>query len=94
VGITNGYLLPNAFTPNGDGKNDCFGVSTWGNVGNLKLQIFNRWGELVFSTTDPNKCWDGTYKGLRQPSGAFIYQISAETICGPVYRRGTVVLIR
>jgi gliding motility-associated-like protein len=93
-GITNGYLLPNAFTPNGDGKNDCFGVSTWGNVGNLKLKIFNRWGELVFSTTDPNKCWDGTYKGVQQPFSVFIYQISAETFCGPVQRNGTVTLIR
>jgi gliding motility-associated-like protein len=93
-GITNGYLLPNAFTPNGDGKNDCFGVSTWGNVSNLKLQIFNRWGELVFSTTDPNKCWDGTYKGVQQPLSVFIYQISADTFCGPVQRNGTVTLIR
>jgi gliding motility-associated-like protein len=90
----NGFLLPSAFTPNGDGKNDCFGVRTWGNISNLKLQIFNRWGELVFATTNPSKCWDGTYKGIQQSTAVFVYQVSAETNCGPVFRKGTVTLIR
>jgi gliding motility-associated-like protein len=89
-----GFLMPNAFTPNGDGLNDCFGVKHWGQVSNLKLEVFNRWGQLVFSTTDPNHCWDGTFKGVQQASAVFIYQVSAETICGRVFRKGTVILIR
>ncbi|MEI9908587.1 MAG: gliding motility-associated C-terminal domain-containing protein [Bacteroidota bacterium] len=92
--IANSYLVPNAFTPNGDGKNDCFGIRSWGVVTHLRLQVYNRWGEIVFSTTDPSKCWDGTYKGVQQPVGIFIYQVWAETICGKVNRNGTITLIR
>ena len=90
----NGFLLPSGFTPNNDGKNDCFGVRTWGNVTNLKFEIYNRWGELVFRTSDPSHCWDGTYKGERQSTAVFIYQVWADTYCGKVYRKGTVTLIR
>ncbi len=89
-----GFQLPSAFTPNGDGKNDCFGVRTWGNVSNLKLHIYNRWGQLVFATTDPSRCWDGTFKGKLESTAVFVYQVSAETNCGPVFRKGTVTLIR
>jgi len=63
-------------------------------VSNLKLDIYNRWGQLVFSATDPNYCWDGTFKGEKQATAVFVYQVSAETICGKVFRKGTVVLIR
>ena len=90
----NGFLLPSGFTPNNDGKNDCFGVRTWGNVTNLKFEIYNRWGELIFRTSDPSQCWDGTYKGERQSTAVFVYQVSADTFCGKVYRKGTVTLIR
>jgi gliding motility-associated-like protein len=88
------YNLPNAFTPNGDGMNDCFGVATWGVVKDLQLTIFSRWGNLVYQTTDPTQCWDGTYKGQKMRSEVFVYQLKATTNCGPVYRKGTVTLIR
>jgi len=90
----NSFQLPSAFTPNGDGKNDCFGVRTWGSISNLQLHIYNRWGELVFATTVPTRCWDGTYKGVMQTTAVFVYQVTAETICGKVYRKGTVTLLR
>ncbi len=90
----NGYLMPSAFTPNGDGINDCFGVKTWGYVTNLDFSAYNRWGNLIFHSNNSSKCWDGTYNGVRQPSGTYVYQVSAKTICGNVYRKGTVVLIR
>jgi gliding motility-associated-like protein len=89
-----GYLVPNAFTPNGDGKNDCFGMQSWGAVTEFELSVFNRWGERVFYTKDPRQCWDGKYKGKEQPSSAFVYQVSANGLCGKIYRRGTVILIR
>ena len=89
-----GYFVASAFTPDGDGKNDCFGVRTWGAVTELHFNIYDRYGLLVFTTADPSKCWDGTYKGTKLDPAAFIYIISANTICGPIIRKGTVVLIR
>lgn len=89
------YLMPNAFTPNNDGKNDCFHVSYWGTVKTLEFSIYNRWGNRVFYTRDPAACWDGTYKGLPQDAGTYIYMIRASTNCQPsLFRKGTFVLIR
>jgi gliding motility-associated-like protein len=89
-----GYLLPSAFTPNGDNKNDCFGVKTWGWLKDLQFTVFDRWGTTIFATTDPSKCWDGTFNGSPQGTGAYVYSITATTICGPIVRKGTIVLIR
>lgn len=90
----NAYKMPSAFTPNGDNINDCFGLKYWGGVQKLVFEVFNRWGNRIFYTTDPSRCWDGTYKGQAQMGGTYVYQISAVTICGNIYKRGTVVLIR
>ena len=90
----NGYLMASAFTPNADGINDCFGVKQWGFVTNLQLEIYNRFGEKIFISNSANNCWDGTYKGIKQNPGTYIYQVFASTNCGEVYRKGTVVLIR
>lgn len=90
-----GYLLPNAFTPNNDGLNDCFGIKYWGIIEKLEFSIYNRWGERVFHTTDPQACWDGRYKGIPQNAGAFVYMIRAKTLCAEeVFRKGTFLLIR
>lgn len=88
------YLLPNSFTPNGDGINDCFGIKYWGFVQKLDFSIYNRFGEMVFHTADPNTCWDGTYKGRLQEPAVFVYVIRATTVCGEVNRKGTVTLLR
>jgi gliding motility-associated-like protein len=88
------YLVPNAFTPNGDGVNDCFSVRKWGNIQLEELSVYNRWGEKVFYSKNLMDCWDGTYKGVQQPSGTFVYVIRAKSFCGPVYRKGLVTLIR
>jgi gliding motility-associated-like protein len=89
-----GYLVPNAFSPNGDGKNDCFGVRHWGAVKNFQLAVYNRWGEIVFTTTEVSKCWDGITKGKVEGSATFVYVITADTQCGKVLRKGYVNLIR
>lgn len=87
--------LPNAFTPNGDGLNDCFGVpAAWGSVRDLNLKVYNRFGQMVFQTNDPAKCWDGTFKGEPQNAGVFAYTISANTACEIINFKGSVVLIR
>jgi gliding motility-associated-like protein len=54
------YVLPNAFTPNGDGANDLFRPVYNRFIGNINLKIFNRWGNMVFSTSDAQINWDGT----------------------------------
>ncbi len=88
------YQIPSAFTPNGDGKNDCFGLKYWGAVTQLDFAVYSRWGQVIFHTKNPNDCWDGKLNGQTQDSGTYIYQIKAKTACGDVYRKGTVVLIR
>ncbi|RXK85930.1 T9SS type B sorting domain-containing protein [Filimonas effusa] len=88
------YLVPTAFTPNGDGKNDCFGIKHWGQLQNLQLAVYNRWGQQVFVSNNIADCWNGTFKGEPQPTGAYVYIISATALCGPVLRQGTVLLIR
>ena len=90
----NGYLLPSAFTPNNDGVNDCFGIKKWGYVTELDFRIYNRWGNLVFHTTNSADCWDGALKGIQQQADAYVYQIRAKTICGNVFRKGTIILIK
>jgi gliding motility-associated-like protein len=88
------FVVPNAFTPNGDGRNDCFGIKRWGNSQIRQFTIFNRWGQLIFSTKDPGRCWDGTVGGMLQPAGVYIYVIDAGTFCGEVKSRGTLTLVR
>ena len=88
------YLVPTAFTPNGDGKNDCFGLKHWGRLTSLQFAIYNRWGQQVFLSNETTNCWNGTFKGEPQPGGAYVYVISGTALCGPVLRKGTVLLIR
>ena len=90
-----GYLMPNAFTPNNDGLNDCYGIKFWGIVDNIEFSVFDRWGVRVFYSKERDACWDGTYKGEKQPAGVYVYMIKASTNCEtPVFRKGTFVLVR
>lgn len=88
------YSLPNSFTPNGDGINDCFGIKYWGQVSDLDFNIYNRYGEKVFHTSDPAICWDGRYKQKLQDANIFVYIIKAKTGCGNIERKGTVALLK
>jgi len=90
-----GYMMPNAFTPNNDGLNDCFRIKYWGVINDLEFSIYNRWGERIFFTRDATQCWDGTYKGVKQNGGVYVYMIKAKTNCeAEVFRKGTFVLVR
>lgn len=88
------FVVPNAFSPNGDGKNDCFGIQRWGSTKVEEISIYNRWGQLLFKTRDSNKCWDGTFNGVAQPAGGYVYVIRVMSICGPVSTRGMLMLVR
>ncbi len=68
-------FIPTAFSPNGDGKNDVFRVGNLTFQKLLEFRVFNRWGEEVFSTTDPKEGWNGQWKGLEQPMGVYHYLI-------------------
>jgi gliding motility-associated-like protein len=92
--VQNGYYLANAFTPNGDNVNDCFGVRLWGGIKSIDFSVYNRWGQRIFHTNSPSGCWDGNFNGQPQPPGTYVYMINANTICGLVSRKGTVVLVR
>jgi large repetitive protein len=91
------FMVPSAFTPNGDGRNDCIGVKTWGFAGSdgFEFNIYNRWGQLVFHTTNPADCWNGMFEGKHQPPDVYVYWIKAKTICETnAFRKGTIALIR
>jgi gliding motility-associated-like protein len=67
-------VMPNAFTPNGDGNNDLFGSDfKCDNAKFFDMSIFNRWGERVFQTNDLYGTWDGKYKGVMQEPGVYVY---------------------
>ena len=71
------YLaVPNAFTPNNDGKNDFLRVLNAIKAEKLEFKVFNRWGQLVFKTTDWKQGWDGTVKGVQQGSGVYVWFLS------------------
>jgi len=89
-----GYYMPNAFTPNGDGMNDCYGIKYWGLIEKIDFSIYDRWGNMVFHTTNIGDCWNGTYKGLPANADNYVYIIKAITACGQVQREGNVILVR
>ena len=73
----NAISLPNAFTPNGDGLNETFGISNPYSVQQLiSFDIIDRWGNQVFSTADPFERWDGFYRGQAVNSGVMRYQLN------------------
>jgi gliding motility-associated-like protein len=87
-------LFPNAFTPNGDGRNDYFKILNAFDLTDYTLTIYNRWGQLVYSTTDFRQGWDGQLKGQPQDPGLFVYYSSYKKDNIPVTTKGTFILIR
>ena len=90
--------VPNAFTPDGDGLNEVFlPILTAGyKPGSYELNIYNRWGERIFSTQDENEGWDGTYRGNPSQIGTYTYTIRLkDSMNNKVYTfDGRVSLIR
>lgn len=89
-----GIFIPSAFTPNKDGKNDLFKPISFGTLRKYKFTVYNRWGQIVFETTDSAKGWDGNFKYKKQDSNVFTwicsYQFEGEL---QETRKGSVVLI-
>ncbi|WP_461449492.1 Ig-like domain-containing protein [Mucilaginibacter sp.] len=92
--IADYIFVPNAFTPNGDGKNDIeyvYGTS----IKSLNFYVYNQWGEMIFKSNSQASGWDGTYKGTNQPVGVYVYYAEAVMNDGSkVMKKGTITLLR
>lgn len=91
----NSYFVPNAFTPNGDGLNDVFHAIPVGIKHTQYFRVINRYGKTIFETNDPfRKGWDGTYFGIKQSPGTYVWFIKGIDKDGKtIEMKGTVILI-
>ena len=93
------YYIPDAFTPNGDGVNDAFGLVGFGLMPDTyEMSIYNRWGNLIFRSSPDTPLWDGNRGGERAEAGVYVYMISFEYKQGKykefVNKTGHLTLIR
>ena len=88
-------VIPNVFTPNGDGVNDQFFILNTG-LNTLNCDIFNRWGELLYTISAPNQSWDGkTPHGDNAPDGTYMFILQAKGSNNKAYKQqGTITLVR
>jgi gliding motility-associated-like protein len=89
-------LIPSAFSPNGDGINDLFRIVRHLNIDKLdEFSIYNRWGEKVFTTSDFDTGWDGSYQGQPAPMSVYAWYVKAKTYEDKdVFVKGNVTLVR
>lgn len=94
VKVPEDLYIPNAFTPNGDGNNNNFFVVTK-NITAMHIDIFNRWGEQIYSSDDPAFQWDGLYLGKPVQDGVYVYLLKATGEEGTSFtRQGTVTVLK
>jgi len=87
--------VPSAFTPNGDGRNDIIRPIVAGLTRLEYFRVYNRWGQLLFSTGEIGKGWDGNFNGAPQPSGTYVFIAQGvDYQNNTVKAKGTIVLIR
>jgi len=89
------FTVPNVFTPNGDGYNDYLEVQQ-NNTAQYHIEIYNRWGEKIFETSDPADKWDGTKNSEAMPDGVYFYIANYKSSCNDknVEINGTVTVLR
>ena len=93
--VVPGIYLPNAFTPGNDGRNDVFKPIAIGIKKLNYFRIYNRWGQLMFVSTEINLGWDGKFKGTEQGSAVFVWVIEAiDYQDKKIIQKGAVTLIR
>jgi gliding motility-associated-like protein len=88
--------LINVFSPNNDGINDCFFIGSIAEFKEVEILIYNRWGNLVFSSNNPKSCWDGNNKNGEQAAiGTYYYLLTGTSICNENTNiHGTISLLR
>jgi gliding motility-associated-like protein len=90
----NVIYVANNFTPNGDGNNDIIYVHGK-NINTLSFYVYDQWGQLIFTSTDVNKGWDGYFKGSLMPVGVYVYYLKATMNNGAqLSKKGTITLLR
>lgn len=90
----NSIYIPNAFTPNNDGNNDCLRIRHNAKFTKYYFTIYNRWGQKVFEADNPDACWNGDYKNKPAELDTYFYYLKAESVCGPIFRKGDILLMR
>jgi gliding motility-associated-like protein len=87
-------FVPNIFSPNGIGNPENEKLCVYSNcIKSMNLGIYNRWGELIFSTDNQNDCWDGTHKGVPVMTGVYAYRLFVEQLDGEkIEKTGTITL--
>jgi|GEM_PF-6158171 len=95
-GCTDCLYAPTAFTPNNDGKNDLFRIGIRCPVHRYLLRIYNRWGEMVYETTDPQQGWDGRYRGHLSDAGSYFYIVNYQLspLTTAIMHKGDLTLVR
>ena len=90
-----GVLVPSGFTPNNDGLNDVL-KPRYNGIKRLDyFSVYDRWGQLVFKTSDITKGWDGKVNGQLQNNGTFVWIVSAEGFDGKKFQlKGTTTIIK
>ena len=87
-------MLPNAFTPNGDGRNDYLKYEG-DNIQSMKIGVFNRWGQMVYLSENKQDMWDGTHNGKPLPTGIYPYTVEVVFSDGKAgFRNGTITIFR
>jgi gliding motility-associated-like protein len=86
--------FPSAFTPNGDGINDMFGILNALNLQHYQLNIYNRWGQTIFTSANAANGWNGRVNGSLQPPGVYVWSCNYTKNGNSKFLRGTVVLVR
>ncbi len=97
INVANTIFIPTAFSPNADGQNDMFHIRLIqaSCVTSVKLELYDRWGELIFATTDLTIGWDGYYRGREMKTAVFAYYLTATLSNGQsVFKKGNVTLLR
>jgi gliding motility-associated-like protein len=88
-------LVPNAFTPNGDGTNDIFKPIPIGMKSVDIFRVYNRWGQMLYSGTGNGAGWDGTFAGRKQEMATYVwYAEGVDYLNNKLKRKGSVILIR
>ncbi len=89
------FYMPNAFTPNGDGVNDKFGLLNANGLKDFVMKIYNRYGQVVYTSNNSNGKWDGNFKGKTMPGGVYTWQIIYKNgLDYTKWLKGTVLLLR
>lgn len=95
VKVFNGFFMPNAFTPNGDGKNDIFRIPEVVYIDLVSFTVYNRWGQIVFNTTDKSKGWNGMVNGRDADAGTYVWHMTYLDLYNKKTKAsGTVILVR